>query len=70
MPLSFRASVPLSFRAKFRPPLGGGWNAVEEPAVWPAKSRFLDSARNDNAKFAGEYVGARVPARAGVNEKC
>jgi hypothetical protein len=42
----------LSFRAKFHPPLSGGWNTVEEPAVWPAEKQVSRlRTRNDNAKF-------------------
>jgi hypothetical protein len=60
----------LSFRAKFCPPLAEDGTQSRNLQFDRRKSRLLDSALEMTMRnFHGEYVGARVPARAGVNEK-
>jgi hypothetical protein len=60
----------LSFRAKFHPPLAKDGTQSRNLLCDRRKNRLLDSAPEMTKRnLLDEYVAARVPARAGVNEK-
>jgi hypothetical protein len=59
----------LSFRAKFCPPLAEDGTQSRNLQFDRRKTGFSTQLEMTMRNLPGEYVGARVPARAGVNEK-
>jgi hypothetical protein len=64
-----RQTKLLSFRAKVRFPLSEDGTQSRNLLFGQKKDRLLDSDRMTMRNLLDEYVGARVLARAGVNEK-
>jgi hypothetical protein len=70
MSLHNTKAMLLSFRAKFHPPLAKDGTQSRNLLCDRRKNRLLDSAPEMTKRnLLDEYVAARVPARAGVNEK-